>query len=121
MSYCNTAEEGKNANQTADLIEDLFAGYNKALYPPGERPIIARIGYFIFSFSDISEKTMDFSLSYYMRMSWKDPRLCFSPEDYGNITYVTLNPEQMRDEIWRPDPFYRNERGKSISADFFYI
>ena len=115
----NVTDAGEKtiSNHTTNFIEELLKGYDKIVPPPDKKPLVVSIGYFIIGFSDISEKNMDFTLSYYMRMKWLDSRLNFSREEYGNITYVTLNPEQMN-EIWRPDPFYRNERGKSISQDF---
>ena len=113
-----TDDKGKAiSNHTTNFIDEILKDYDKIVPPPDEKPLVASIGYFIIGFSDISERNMDFTLSYYMRMMWLDSRLNFSREEHGNIAYVTLNPEQMN-EIWRPDPFYRNERGKSISQDF---
>ena len=110
---------GQNiSNITTDFFAELLSGYDKIVPPPDGKPVVTRIGYFIFGFSDISEKNMDFTLSYYMRTKWNDSRLRFSREENKSNNYVTLNPKQM-DEIWRPDPFYRNERGKSISEKFF--
>ena len=101
---------------TTKLIDHIKTQSDKFVVPPG-KPLLVKIGYFIFGFSDISELNMDFTLSYYMRITWIDSRLRFEPSDFGNISEVTLHPEQM-ESIWRPDPFYRNEKGKSISGSF---
>ena len=57
---------------------------------------------------------MDFTLSYFMMLAWTDNRLYFRPEYYENISFLNLHPEQMG-IIWRPDIFYRNGRGESVS------
>ena len=111
------ATEKTISNHSSDFIAELLSGYDKIVPPPDEKPLVTRIGYFIIGFTDISEKNMDFTLSYFMRMYWNDSRLRFSQVEHGNLSYVTLNPEQMN-EIWRPDPFYRDERGTSISETF---
>ena len=102
---------------TTKLTDHIKAQSNKFVAPPG-KPLLVKIGYFIFGFYDISELNMDFTLSYYMRMTWVDSRLSFEPSHFGNISEVILHPEQMEKSIWRPDPFYRNEKGQSISKSF---
>ena len=96
---------------------DLLKNYNRFVAPPNKNPQLVRMDFGIFGFSDVSELNMDFTVSYFMRIAWKDDRLCFRPEDYGNVSYINLHPEEMN-KIWRPDIFYRNEKGESISKPF---
>ena len=57
---------------------------------------------------------MDFTLSYFMMLAWTDDRLYLRPEYYENVSFLNSHPEQMG-MIWRPDIFYKNERGESVS------
>ena len=98
-------------------MDDLLKNYNRYVAPPNKNPQLVRMDFGIFGFSDVSELNMDFTLSYFMRMAWRDDRLCFRPEHYGNVSYIILHPEEM-DKIWKPDIFYRNEKGESISKPF---
>ena len=98
------------------LRADLLRHHDKCLCPPN-RPVVVQLRLFIFGFSDISELNMDFTLSYYLRMTWHDTRMGYEPESYGGITEFTLHPEEL-EQIWRPDVFYRNERGSSISGPY---
>ena len=103
-------------NQTK-LIADLLQGYNKLVTPPNPKPLRVRIAFYIFGFFDFNDLNMDFTLSYNMRMTWKDDRLRFKPENYADITLVVLHSELMH-KIWRPDIFFINEKGESISKPF---
>ena len=51
-------------NNTIKLTEDVPSNYNKFVIPPNNKPIVAKLGYHIFGFSDISELNMDFTLTY---------------------------------------------------------
>ena len=96
---------------------DLLKNYNRFVAPPNKNPQLVRMDFAIFGFSDVSELNMDFTVSYFMRIAWRDDRLRFTPEHYGNVSYIILHPEEMH-KIWRPDIFYRNEKGDSISKPF---
>ena len=104
--------EDENVSKT-DLIDNLLKGYNKFTIPTKKKPLLVRLQFYIL-FYDISETSMDFALSYYIKMTWTDDRLSLKPEKYGNISYVILHPEEMQ-KIWKPDIFYINEKGESIS------
>lgn len=48
-------------------------------------------------------------MGFYLRQSWRDPRLAFQTDD--NITGIRVD-ERYINSIWRPDVFIRNEKGR---------
>ena len=115
---CQFRKEQQNEtylmNYKMKIIDDMMTNANKFVTPPNKKPFSVKMNYIIFGFSDISELNMDFTLSYYMRLTWMDSRLSFNPVNYVNITEVILHPEKV-DQIWRPDLSFRNDRGRSLS------
>ena len=118
---CLTPDEPENKKHGVEnqrrLINDLIKDYDTFVAPSDKGPLIVRLQLFILGFSDISELNMDFTLFYFMMLMWRDDRLHFRPENYENISYINLHPVQMH-KIWRPDIFFRNEKGESISKPF---
>ena len=105
-------------NITQKVVNDLLNDGSKyVIIPPGRKPLIVTIDTTILGLPYISELHMEFTVSFYFRMNWIDPRLKFDPGPYGfdNITDVILHPDKM-EKIWRPEIFFRNERGASLSA-----
>ena len=105
-------------NITQKVVNDLLKDGSKyVIIPPGRKPLIVTIDTTILGLPYISELHMEFTVSFYFRMNWIDPRLKFDPGSYGfdNITHVILLPDKM-EKIWRPEIFFRNERGASLSA-----
>ena len=118
---CQSLKEHKNKKHGTEnkrkLIDDLLKDYDKVIAPSNNGHLLVRLQFYILEFSDINELSMDFTLSYFIMVAWTDERLQFRPEYYDNISVLNVHPEQMG-EIWRPDIFYRNERGESISKSF---
>ncbi|ELU16044.1 hypothetical protein CAPTEDRAFT_3682 [Capitella teleta] len=80
---------------------------------PRDRPTEVSLGIYVNSFYSISEQTMDYSVSIYLRQAWRDPRLQFSL--YGKKKTIKL--ANGWDHVWVPDTFFRNEK----RADFHQI
>ena len=55
----------------------------------------------------------DYSVSMYLRQSWKDPRLKFDPLDGGKTDKIRMGEDRWN-EIWTPDTFFRNEKRASF-------
>lgn len=73
-----------------------------------DRPTEVRLGIYVNSFHSISEQTMDYSVSMYLRQEWRDPRLSFEPLP-NKIVQFRLG-EGSWTKIWIPDTFFRNEK-----------
>nr|XP_045586273.1 gamma-aminobutyric acid receptor subunit beta-like isoform X1 [Procambarus clarkii] len=61
----------------------------------------------ILSISSLSEVQMDFTLDFYFRQHWTDPRLSFP--DRGGLDELTVGSEYLQ-KIWVPDTFFANEK-----------
>lgn len=56
------------------------------------------------SISAVSEVDMDFTLDFYLRQTWQDPRLAFGKLDIGfeKIKSLTVGVDYL-DRLWKPD------------------
>ncbi|EPB73113.1 hypothetical protein ANCCEY_07810 [Ancylostoma ceylanicum] len=118
--------------------------YDKRLRPRyGDKPVDVGITIHVSSISAVSEVDMDFTLDFYMRQTWQDPRLAFGTLDLGmakQITSLTNAHETYKmqentgklkfplhsvevvvgvdylDRLWKPDTFFPNEK-----KSFFHV
>ncbi|CAP35835.2 Protein CBR-UNC-49 [Caenorhabditis briggsae] len=93
--------------------------YDKRLRPRyGEKPVDVGITIHVSSISAVSEVDMDFTLDFYMRQTWQDPRLAFGSLDLGlskEIDSLTVGVDYL-DKLWKPDTFFPNEK-----KSFFHL
>ncbi|KAI6177973.1 PHCl [Aphelenchoides besseyi] len=88
------------------------AKYDKRLRPRyGEGPVNVGITIHVSSISAVSEVDMDFTLDFYLRQTWQDPRLAFGKLDLGfaKIKELTVGVDYL-DKLWKPDTFFPNEK-----------
>ncbi|EJD76349.1 hypothetical protein LOAG_16696 [Loa loa] len=56
---------------------------------------------------------MDFTLDFYLRQTWQDPRLAFGDMYYGyqkgKIESLTVGVDYL-EKLWKPDTFFPNEK-----------
>ncbi|CAH1777321.1 unnamed protein product [Owenia fusiformis] len=69
-------------------------------------PVIVKCQVFISSFGSISEVNMDYSLDFFLRQEWNDPRLQY---EGGKQRYITLTSESIKN-IWTPPLYFPNEK-----------
>ncbi len=101
----------RQPKDAVDLTYQLMAGYKKQEPPLKAFPTEVRLGIYVVSFYSVSESTMDYSVSMYLRQNWRDPRLVYEPLD-GKITSIRLHDDSW-DKLWMPDVFFRNEKRAS--------
>jgi len=108
------AEVGKDSSNTADVLwrKILRRSSYEKLPPPGG-PTIVELGIYINYFYDISEQTMDYRLSFYLRQQWFDSRLRFSIAENGNKEKLILGVSAT-ESMWIPSVFFANEKGASF-------
>ena len=51
----------------------------------------------------------DYSVNFYLRQSWRDPRLAFDPRSLDEPRNI-IKIEFKQKDIWVPDVFVRNEK-----------
>nr|XP_053651807.1 gamma-aminobutyric acid receptor subunit beta-like isoform X4 [Cherax quadricarinatus] len=90
------------------ILDSLQTGYDKRIRPKyGESHVDVGITMHILSISSLSEVQMDFTLDFYFRQHWTDPRLSFP--DRGGLDELTVGSEYLQ-KIWVPDTFFANEK-----------
>uniref|UniRef100_A0A1I8I068 Neur_chan_LBD domain-containing protein n=1 Tax=Macrostomum lignano TaxID=282301 RepID=A0A1I8I068_9PLAT len=100
-------------NVRKSVVDNLLTGYTRQNSPNGDAPTEVYIGIYIIGFYSISEATMDYALTVYLRLQWTDPRLKFNASQAGGRSKIKLG-EKIWERIWVPDVFLRNEK----KADF---
>ncbi|KAL7642734.1 UNVERIFIED_CONTAM: hypothetical protein RMT77_007299 [Armadillidium vulgare] len=97
----------KEVNISA-ILDSLQTGYDKRIRPNyGGSHVDVGITMHILSISSLSEVQMDFTLDFYFRQHWGDPRLAF-PNQHG-LKQLTVGSEYLQ-KIWVPDTFFANEK-----------
>ena len=115
LHMCELRDEQRIFNNSFLLLNRILDGYHSKVVHPDDKPIEVKITMANVEFLEISEKNMDFTISYYLRQFWKDSRLSFDPKEYGNIQQVVLDTDQIQ-KLWTPGLFFRNEKGSSLSG-----
>lgn len=79
--------------------------YDKRLRPNyGQGPVHVGITIHVSSISAVSEVDMDFTLDFYLRQFWHDPRLAFGSLDnagFAKIKSLTVGVDYL-DKLWKP-------------------
>ncbi|XP_036138863.1 gamma-aminobutyric acid receptor subunit beta isoform X6 [Monomorium pharaonis] len=70
-------------------------------------PVEVGVTMYVLSISSVSEVLMDFTLDFYFRQFWTDPRLAFKPR--AGVETLSVGSEFIKN-IWVPDTFFVNEK-----------
>uniref|UniRef100_A0A7E4VX42 Gamma-aminobutyric acid receptor subunit beta n=1 Tax=Panagrellus redivivus TaxID=6233 RepID=A0A7E4VX42_PANRE len=118
---------GPNTTYISQVLNRLTdrSKYDKRLRPRyGEGPVDVGITIHVSSISAVSEVNMDFTLDFYLRQTWQDPRLAFGEFDKNHgsqangldkIKSLTVGVDYL-DRLWKPDTFFPNEK-----KSFFHV
>ncbi|XP_021348248.1 glycine receptor subunit alpha-3-like isoform X2 [Mizuhopecten yessoensis] len=91
------------------LLDNITTGYDPRI-PPGyetNTPITSAVQLYILSIDSISDSTMDFGMSMFIRQRWNDNRLTYTA--FGGLKNLELDTK-MIDSIWVPDLYIVNEK-----------
>ncbi|CAI5444322.1 unnamed protein product [Caenorhabditis angaria] len=104
----------RSTHTLTELLDRLTnsSTYDKRLRPKyGSAPVDVGITIHVSSISAVSEVDMDFTLDFYLRQTWQDPRLAFDGVDIGNgsINSLTVGVDYL-EKLWKPDTFFPNEK-----------
>ncbi|MCP9263556.1 GABA-gated chloride channel 1 [Dirofilaria immitis] len=79
----------------------------------GIEPVNVGITIHVSSVSAVSEVDMDFTIDFYLRQTWNDPRLAFKHYLYdifeNDIDSLTVGVDYLH-KLWKPDTFFPNEK-----------
>ncbi|XP_054977066.1 gamma-aminobutyric acid receptor subunit theta [Sorex araneus] len=98
----------KYANETVVLgiVDRLLSRYDNRLRPNlGGAPVPVGISLHITSIKDISEESLDYTVSMYIHLTWKDSRLAYHETDLN----LTLSHTMLK-KLWYPDCHIVNSR-----------
>uniref|UniRef100_A0A9J2P0S3 Gamma-aminobutyric acid receptor subunit beta n=1 Tax=Ascaris lumbricoides TaxID=6252 RepID=A0A9J2P0S3_ASCLU len=109
------ADDIPDTTEISNILDRLTdnSTYDKRLRPKyGADPVDVGITIHVSSISAVSEVDMDFTLDFYLRQTWHDPRLAFrhqSETHADNIEALTVGVDYL-EKLWKPDTFFPNEK-----------
>ncbi|XP_011299417.1 gamma-aminobutyric acid receptor subunit beta isoform X2 [Fopius arisanus] len=90
------------------ILDSFSISYDKRVRPNyGGPPVEVGVTMYVLSISSLSEVKMDFTLDFYFRQFWTDPRLAFTKRP--GVETLSVGSELIKN-IWVPDTFFVNEK-----------
>ncbi|XP_017787270.1 PREDICTED: gamma-aminobutyric acid receptor subunit beta isoform X1 [Nicrophorus vespilloides] len=90
------------------ILDSFSVSYDKRVRPSyGGPPVEVGVTMYVLSISSLSEVKMDFTLDFYFRQFWTDPRLAFMKRP--GVETLSVGSEFIKN-IWVPDTFFVNEK-----------
>ncbi|CAG7832010.1 unnamed protein product [Allacma fusca] len=90
------------------ILDSFKENYDKRVRPNyGGEAVEVGITMFVLSISSLSEVQMDFTVDFYFRQMWKDPRLQF--QGPKGVKTLSVGSEFL-ESMWVPDTFFVNEK-----------
>ncbi|XP_059057571.1 gamma-aminobutyric acid receptor subunit beta-like [Achroia grisella] len=90
------------------ILDSLSVSYDKRVRPNyGGPPVDVGVTMYVLSISSLSEVKMDFTLDFYFRQFWTDPRLAYKKRT--GVETLSVGSEFIKN-IWVPDTFFVNEK-----------
>ncbi|XP_063919754.1 gamma-aminobutyric acid receptor subunit beta isoform X7 [Zophobas morio] len=90
------------------ILDSFSVSYDKRVRPNyGGPPVEVGVTMYVLSISSLSEVKMDFTLDFYFRQFWTDPRLAFRKRP--GVETLSVGSEFIKN-IWVPDTFFVNEK-----------
>ncbi|XP_043287037.1 gamma-aminobutyric acid receptor subunit beta isoform X7 [Venturia canescens] len=90
------------------ILDSFSISYDKRVRPNyGGPPVEVGVTMYVLSISSLSEVKMDFTLDFYFRQFWTDPRLAFKKRT--GVETLSVGSEFIKN-IWVPDTFFVNEK-----------
>eukprot|EP00112_Aurelia_sp_Birch-Aquarium-sp1_P000927 Seg1091.7 transcript_id=Seg1091.7/GoldUCD/mRNA.D3Y31 product="Gamma-aminobutyric acid receptor subunit alpha-6" protein_id=Seg1091.7/GoldUCD/D3Y31 len=100
IQFSASIEYGENVTA---VLQRLLSSYDKRMRPDsGGPPVVVRVGLSIVKLQDINDEEGVYGADFYIRMRWKDSRLC-----HNGSNEITLQETHDKD-FWAPDIFFEN-------------
>jgi len=87
--------------------------YRKSEPPSVTNPTLVSLAIYVL-YLDPNVEKMDYTLQFYLKVSWKDQRLAFKPSN--GVSSINIDIEKISD-YWMPDLYFRN----SIKGEFHEV
>ncbi|OXA45738.1 gamma-aminobutyric acid receptor subunit beta isoform X1 [Folsomia candida] len=99
---------GTLGTKVSEILNSIREGYDKRVRPNyGGEPVVVGVTMYVLSISSLSEVQMDFTVDFYFRQTWKDPRLKFKGPP--GVNTLSVGTEFLK-TLWVPDTFFVNEK-----------
>nr|QRX38897.1 gamma-aminobutyric acid receptor RDL2 subunit [Pediculus humanus corporis] len=90
------------------ILDSFSVSYDKRVRPNyGGPPVEVGVTMYVLSISSVSEVLMNFTLDFYFRQFWTDPRLGFRKKP--GVETLSVGSDFIKN-IWVPDTFFVNEK-----------
>ncbi|XP_069364791.1 gamma-aminobutyric acid receptor subunit beta isoform X3 [Maniola hyperantus] len=90
------------------ILDSFSISYDKRVRPNyGGPPVEVGVTMYVLSISSLSEVKMDFTLDFYFRQFWTDPRLGYKKRP--GVETLSVGSDFVKN-IWVPDTFFVNEK-----------
>ncbi|KAG5677403.1 hypothetical protein PVAND_007165 [Polypedilum vanderplanki] len=90
------------------ILDSFSVSYDKRVRPNyGGPPVEVGVTMYVLSISSLSEVKMDFTLDFYFRQFWTDPRLAYRKRP--GVEQLSVGSDFVK-SIWVPDTFFVNEK-----------
>ncbi|XP_055385674.1 gamma-aminobutyric acid receptor subunit beta isoform X8 [Condylostylus longicornis] len=90
------------------ILDSFSVSYDKRVRPNYRGPPVeVGVTMYVLSISSVSEVLMDFTLDFYFRQFWTDPRLAYRKRP--GVETLSVGSEFIKN-IWVPDTFFVNEK-----------
>ncbi|XP_070493128.1 gamma-aminobutyric acid receptor subunit beta isoform X2 [Chironomus tepperi] len=112
VPYVN-AGSGSSGSMLGDvnisaILDSFSVSYDKRVRPNyGGEPVNVGVTMYVLSISSLSEVKMDFTLDFYFRQFWTDPRLAYRKRP--GVEQLSVGSDFVK-SIWVPDTFFVNEK-----------
>ncbi|KAL7030521.1 hypothetical protein ACKWTF_006694 [Chironomus riparius] len=101
-------------SSVSSILDSLMEGYDKRVRPNyGKNPVNVGVSMYILSIHSFSESDMEYTMDFYFRQFWNDPRLAFRKTP--SIASISPGYEYGRG-LWTPDLFFVNEKESFLHA-----
>ncbi|XP_041597832.1 gamma-aminobutyric acid receptor subunit theta [Vulpes lagopus] len=88
------------------ILDRVLSNYDVRLRPNfGGAPVPVGVSMYVSSIEQISEMTMDYTITMFFHQTWKDPRLAYHETDLN----LTLD-YRMLEKLWVPDCYFLNSK-----------
>lgn len=95
------------------ILKGLFTDYDATISPSfnEDYPVVSLVQLYIMSIDSISDSSMDYSMSMFLRQRWHDHRLKY--DKIPGVSHLELDTKVIKN-VWVPDLFFNNEKKADI-------
>jgi len=110
FTLINLLSVGNNAiNSSKSLLDNIFTDYNNNVIPINDFPLNLSMGLALRSLNKVDQLQGIITSNVWLRYYWNDKNLKWNPEDYNNISFLSLKTDHEYDmSIWVPDIYLYN-------------